>query len=101
MKKQNVMDMTWHCGCRTYENGINMVWDKCPLHKAAQQLLEAAKFALDAWGKLPGSAQIGTNPKVGDFLVYAISKAEGKSISPAGATSPATQTGGANLKGGK
>jgi len=45
---------------------------------AHDELLGAAKVALERWGKLIASAEIGEPNKVGDRLVKAIAKAEGK-----------------------
>lgn len=48
---------------------------------AAPELLAALKTALDRWGKLEGSAEIGvyrTGEKTGDIIRSAIAKAEGK-----------------------
>ena len=44
--KNKPTDMTWRCGCRMYEDGINMVWDKCALHQAAPALLAEYREAI-------------------------------------------------------
>lgn len=46
MKKQaRLIDMTWRCGCHMFEDGLNVVWNKCPLHGAVQELLKELRGA--------------------------------------------------------
>jgi hypothetical protein len=46
--KNKPTDMTWHCGCRMFQEGVQMVWAKCKLHLAAPDLLVALRGLMDA-----------------------------------------------------
>lgn len=45
---------------------------------AHEELIAACKLALERWGKAPSTAEIGEPNKVGDALLKAIAKAEGR-----------------------
>ncbi|RTL20733.1 MAG: hypothetical protein EKK55_17260 [Rhodocyclaceae bacterium] len=77
--KNKPIDQTWHCGCRMFQDGVQMVWNKCPLHEHSLDLVAALSGLLNAL--TDRMMRTGANHKEEDAFkaaYLAVKRAEGR-----------------------